>query len=181
MATFDFKDLAYDESTGFMYVVGGTATGDAIIVRIADNAATDITATVLDTVPSSILYAVRVLEPDHIAVAGENGFFAEQVKASASDTFWPTKTVGGNNTIVALGGDTYSTLALSATSGTSGTLYIRGILTDMQWKAADTLSGFTVNAAAVDMATGITDFGVNDAVLLTATETLVVKSCVPDS
>lgn len=180
-ATYDFNDLAYDESTGYLYIVGTTGAA-AFVMRVDGDTVSNISASVFGSPPAQTLYAVAVLEPDHVAVGGAAGEYWEQIKASVT-TPWREGASGTANTIRFIGGDSYRTVLGTDTGAAgAGSIMERSILTDMRFEAMDVAAGFTVDGDFISGDTGKSHFGSNDFVFTTdEAEVYVAKSCLPDA
>lgn len=139
--TSDFAAMAVDEDNSLAYLVGGSG---AFMTMTTDEQVSDL-STVAGTGTTN-LSAVHVLAPNHVAIGGAAGFYAESYDVDGG--VWTVGVIGGaSDAVAAISGTRYRVVA-----GAGGTLYERSLLTDMDFQAQDFLYGGSVTGDITDIA-----------------------------
>lgn len=128
-------DVSADPETGRVYAVG--ESGTLLLIEVAGSSLviTDLSAN-LPGAPG-VLWAVKVLAKDQVAVGGAAGYFAESLDGWVSGT---QKSIGaGVSTIKAIAGTKYRTLAGAGTA-----LYERSAASNYDFETVTLENGLTV-------------------------------------
>jgi len=169
-------DLAYDQSTGLIYVAGDNAgTGVALQIN-SSGAITDISAAVKGSAGSlPIVYVVDVLADGHIAFGGAAGFFSEFATAQVSSLY--RNTTVGSAAIKFIGGDPWQTVLGGGTK-----VWHRWVVNEMSWEQIPLAPGITITGAITSGSEGANDEGSNYFNLVTdAGEILIVAPVFPNA
>jgi len=133
-------DVAYDEPSGRLYVVGTLSSSSDAVVLVATQfggavQVIDISANIA-SLNAAGLNAVAILAKDHVAVGGPSGFYAESTNAGAT---WSQINVGTTDAIGGIAGNIYRTVV-----GAGTRLFRRDPNDDMEWKVVALENGSTL-------------------------------------
>lgn len=146
-----YRAAAVDPVTKTIYVVGNVAAAGAML-KINGFAGTVIT-TLLPGSPG-ILYAVKVLEGNHVVVGGAAGYFAEHANIAEGGNF-ANGTIS-TGAIHGIAGDIARTIVSSGTK-----LFIRDVSNDLSFTEMDYDTGTALAGVINVLAEGKNDLGAN--------------------
>lgn len=176
-ATHVFNAVAVDHDNGWLYVVGATAGGAALVVRSDGEGWTDLSSTVFNgSIPAATaMNAVRVLAPDHVLIGGASGRLQEGLNVT-SNPVWAQVVSNTTGAILALGGNAYRTLYITTTS-----VKERSVITDMMFEEVEKVSGVAYGTNLTGLDTGEMFYGANNFAMVSLTEVFKLIDCLPDS
>lgn len=176
-ATHIFNAVAVDHTNGFMYVVGATAGGAALVVRTDGEGWSDITTTVFNGAgpAATAMNAVRVLADDHIIIGGASGHIQEGINAS-SNPEWAQQISNTTGAVLHFAGNEYRTLFITTT-----VVKERSTITDMAFEDVEKVAGVAFDDNLTGLDTGETFYGANNFVVSSLTEIFKLIDCLPDS
>lgn len=172
-----FRSMDYDPVAQVLYVAGGNAIPSTagVVLRIRGLSVTDISAYADPSTAQAEWHVIRVLEPGHVAVGGEDGIYNETHTANVVGD-WEEGSVGDSAGIIrAIAGDAFRTFV-----GNDDALWHRDLLTKMTWEEMVVEGNFDGNYQDIECADKIR--GVNHLVAVTDEGAIVrIFPTTPDS
>lgn len=175
-ASADLYGIDYDAGSQYFYIVGHDGT-NSLVARMRDTSVVDITATVGADSDTNVLYAVRALDPGHVAIGGAGGSYYENSDIKGNAEWYSGNVQGTTSDIRVILGDSNRTVV-----GAGSNIYIRDWLTKNIYAVQAPESGSTITGDYLGGAEGENSVFFDNFVLVTdAGEVVILRGFHPDA